>query len=69
MMGDFVQKDMTGVLFKNERKVEDSHPDHTGTATVGGVKWELSAWVKEIKTGPNAGKKYFAINFRPPKER
>ena len=63
-MGDFVQKDNTGALFRNEYKEEEAQPDHKGTATIGGVKWEISAWVKESKSG----KKYFALNFRPPKE-
>jgi hypothetical protein len=64
MMGDFVQKDNTGALFRNKSKEDgDSRPDYTGTATVDGAKLELSAWIKESKTGT----KYMALTFRPPR--
>ena len=36
----------SGVLFKNDRKESDSHPDYKGSAEVDGVEYWLSAWVK-----------------------
>lgn len=59
------QKDMTGVLFKNNRKENDKHPDYTGKAMVEGYEYQLSAW---INTPTNGGDKFMKITFRRPKE-
>lgn len=40
-----------GVLFKNDRKAKDSHPDYTGSLNVDGVEHFLDAWIKEGKSG------------------
>lgn len=42
-----------GVLFKNDDKKTDKHPDYTGTINVDGTDFRLSAW---IKTGKKGGK-------------
>jgi hypothetical protein len=45
-------KDMTGALFRNTRKTEDSYwPDYHGDLVVEGVKYRLAGWVKEGKRG------------------
>lgn len=59
------QKDMTGVLFKNNRKEQDKHPDYTGKAMVDGYEYQLSAW---IKTPAKGGDKFISIAFRAPKD-
>ena len=42
----------TFVLFKNERKKTDNHPDYTGTIELeGGRKMRLAAWIKQGKKG------------------
>ena len=50
-----------GVLFKNDRKESDKHPDYKGSATVDGVDYWLSAWIKEPKSG---GDKFMSLSFQ-----
>ena len=41
-----------GVLFKNDRKEKDTHPDYKGNYTDGsGAEFWLSAWLKKDKNG------------------
>lgn len=40
-----------GVLFKNDEKKTDKHPDYSGSLNVGGVEFFLDAWIKEAQTG------------------
>ena len=47
-----------GVLFRNDRKETEKHPDFTGSIDVGGVDHYLSAWIKESKQG----KKFFSLS-------
>jgi hypothetical protein len=39
------------VLFKNDRKSDDRHPDYTGSLNVDGVDYYLDAWVKQGAKG------------------
>jgi hypothetical protein len=50
-----------GALFRNTRKEQDSHPDHTGNINVDGREFWLSAWIKVSKDG----KKFFSLQIKP----
>lgn len=54
-----------GVLFRNDRKTSDKHPDYQGNGNYKGQDFRISAWLKTSK----AGKKYFSFSFEPPEER
>lgn len=54
----------TGVLFKNDRKETDKHPDYTGQVNVDGVEFWLSAWIKTGQKG-----KFMSLSVRPKEQR
>ncbi len=56
----YEQRDMSGVLFKNDRKTQENQPGYKGTIIVEGVEYYLSAWVKEGKNG-----KFFSLAVSP----
>lgn len=45
------QRDFSGILFKNDKKKTERHPDRTGTAMVAGKEYFVSAWLKKDKNG------------------
>ena len=52
----------SGVLFKNDRKETERHPDYTGTWTdANGVEHWFSAWIKDSKSGT----KFMSVSARP----
>lgn len=64
----YEQKVNSGSLFRNKKKTKDSpkeHPDHTGSINVAGIEYWLDAWINEVKSGPNAGSKYFRLRVKP----
>lgn len=40
-----------GVLFKNDHKESDKHPDYKGSINFGGVDYDLAAWINKSKAG------------------
>ena len=54
----------SGVLFKNEKKNTDKHPDYRGTLDVEGVIYDVAGW---IKTAKSSGKKFLSIKISVPK--
>jgi len=55
------QRDNNGVLFKNDQKQGDNHPDYKGSAMVDGVDYWLSAWINISKNG----NKYMSLKLNP----
>ena len=51
-----------GILGRNDRKVEDNHPDFTGNLNVDGRDYWLNGWVKERKDGSG---KFFSLSVKP----
>lgn len=52
--------DNTGILGRNEKAFTDRHPSHKGSATIDGVEYWISAWVRERKDG---GGRFFSLKF------
>lgn len=57
-MSQEYDNNLRGVLFKNDRKEKDSHPDYKGQAEVEGEEYWLSAWIKEGNKG-----KFMSLSF------
>lgn len=55
-----------GVLFKNDRKESDTHPDYKGSYTdEQGREFWLSAWIKKTK----AGVTFMSLSTKPKDEK
>src|SRR5713101_2804232 len=52
------QRENSGILFKNDRKASEQHPDYKGNATIGGEEFYLSAWLKQGRNG-----KFLSLSF------
>lgn len=52
-----------GVLFVNDRKEKDTHPDRKGTINIEGREFWLSGWIKENDRG-----KFLSLSVTPKDE-
>jgi len=50
-----------GVLFKNDKKQQDSHADYQGNINVDGVEYWINAWLKTGKSGV----KFMSLSVKP----
>ena len=55
-----------GILFKNDKKESDKHPDYKGNLNVEGQEYWLSAWVKVINDGQGRA---LSISLQPKEQR
>lgn len=54
-------RDNSGSMFVNERKEQDSHPDRTGSAMIGGVEYWVNGWIKQSEGKPP----FLSLSFKP----
>lgn len=47
----YEQKDMSGSLFKNDKRENDQQPNGRGSAKIDGVEYWMDAWTKTTKNG------------------
>jgi hypothetical protein len=59
---NFRQRDLTGSLFRNERKAKDTDADFTGSVRVGQWEFWLNGWTK---VSQKTGKKYLSLSLKP----
>ena len=56
-------RDNSGSFRRNERKEKQTHPDYKGKATVAGVEYWLSGWIKKGEDGS-----WMSLAFTPKDE-
>jgi hypothetical protein len=49
------QRDNSGVLFANDKREKESHPNYKGNIRVDGKDYWISGWIKEGKNGKFMG--------------
>ena len=54
-----MEKNNSGAVFFNKRKTSQNHPDYTGSATLNGNEYWVSAWEKQDKSG----KPFYSLAF------
>lgn len=59
----YEQRELSGSIFKNDKKTEDKHPNGQGRCLIGGVEYYISAWTKEGAKG-----KWQSLAFKPVNE-
>ena len=57
------KRDNSGALFTNDKREKETHPHYQGKATIGGVEYYVSAWVKDGQKG-----KFQSLSFKPVQE-
>lgn len=59
-MSQQYDNNMRGVLFKNDRKEKDTHPDYKGSCEINGEEMWMSAWLKQGQRGT-----FMSFSFTP----
>ena len=60
----YEKKDMSGTLFRNDRKEKDTHPDWAGYIIINGEEFWLNCWEKNGAKGL-----FFSLAAKPKMER
>jgi hypothetical protein len=59
------QEDMSGVLFKNDRRRDGKQDPHLqGSCTIDGLRFWVSAWTNTLARGERRAEKYIALSLR-----
>jgi hypothetical protein len=56
----YEQQNNSGAVFVNDRKEKDTHPDRAGSATIDGVEYWVSGWLKKSRDG----QPYLSLAFK-----
>lgn len=56
----FEPRDLSGIIFRNDKATSDRHPTHKGSALIDGAEFWISAWVKDGSKG-----RFFSLAFEP----
>lgn len=54
------KRDNSGALFTNDKREKETHPHYQGKATINGIDYYVSAWVKDGQKG-----KFQSLSFKP----
>ena len=46
-----MKRDMSGTIGKNDRRTQDNHPTHSGSAMIDGREYWINGWVKNSDRG------------------
>lgn len=57
-------RELTGSLFKNDSKEEETHADFNGSAKIGGIEYWVNAWIKTYEK-EGTKRKYYSLSFKP----
>jgi hypothetical protein len=63
----YTPKEGSGALFKNDKGDNPARPDYRGDVMVGGVLYELSAWIKPLPS--DSTKRFMSISAKPKEQR
>ena len=55
---------LSGVLFRNDRKESQKQPHYKGSCEINGVEYWISSWMNESSKGV----KYMSLKFSPKEE-
>jgi hypothetical protein len=61
----YEQRDMSGSLFRNDKRESENQPNMKGSAMIDGAEFWVSAWTKTSKTG----EKWVSLAFTPKEAR
>jgi uncharacterized protein (DUF736 family) len=63
-MANYEQRDNSGVLFANNKKTSDKHPDYRGDSMINGKMVEVAAWIKTS----SSGNIFYSLSFKDKQE-